>query len=550
MTDGSKNEITKHNDELINAEIVDSRPYEFTNHIIAEDQETKYKNNAIDSINQQFIRNVEYIHCLTMQYANSLGIVFWQKNNGSSIYFRNKPFSKEEKIRSDDDFYTLLGHIKVYNTVKDACIGDNVYILVKSLLYKVHDDVFAPFTSYEFYRQDNVNYRNTFKYTYLLSKMHRKREKQLLLGITPPVVDQRLIFYYQDPSRCIPNLQFGLIMQPQPQYIQSPSIQEQIQKSIIENFIRFISQDDNQFNYIMNWLAQFFQTLNKSNTALVLIGDTEVTDILVNKIIRPIFASKKEYFSTINDDTLKKTNETIIKDKIFYHIGELSTANAKDRRTSRLVMDILKSNSIFPADALENNETYIYGQLLITSNKDTPYPFLKDSYSHCTVFKVKYLDTVLKKLAMNRLDFEEMIQNDLNNFSNILAQHQIDRRHYAIAETAEKDALPSMKNGILRTRELEAQIEFFTQKIREKNLAYFENVKKEDSALYKELEYNFKEDMIAQPLLSDYFNLIYGDIIFSENSYLLEILKEKAEMFKKAPDDKSKCNGKKRYKIV
>ena len=48
---------------------------------------------------------------------------------------------------------------------------------------------------------------------------------------------------------------------------------------------------------------------------------------------------------------------------------------------------------------------------------------------------------------------------------------------------------------------------------------------------------------------NDYFNIVNEDIIFEENSYFLDILKQKYEMFKATPDDKSKYNGKKRYKI-
>jgi hypothetical protein len=67
--------------------------------------------------------------------------------------------------------------------------------------------------------------------------------------------------------------------------------------------------------------------------------------------------------------------------------------------------------------------------------------------------------------------------------------------------------------------------------------------------MHDELVHNFSEHMIAQPSLSEYFNLIYEDIIFSENAHLLEVLKDKSEMFNRAPDDKSKYNGKKRYVI-
>ena len=538
------------------------------NSIKERNEAIRYQNYLKDFEYNQFIQNVKNIHNDTMNYAALFGIYIWKSYTGSTRYYRINPFSKREKIATNDDLRSLFKiHIKIYDSIEEVQIYDNTLILVNGLLSSNKYDAFYPYINFEFFIQNNINYRNTFQYTYFLEKRFTIMQKQQLEGEINQLLLKQQQSYPTFQSSYFQNQQ----MQPQfqqptqIQYIQPPSIQEQIQqldqqlgslhvqlqiqKSIIEDFIRFSSQDDNQFNYIMNWLAYFFQTLNKSNIALVLIGDTEVTDILVSKIIRPIFAAKKEYFSSINDDTLKKTNETIIKDKIFYHIDELSTTNTKDRRTGKLVLEILKSNPISSEYALENNETYIYGQLLITSSKDTPYPFLKDIYSRCTVFKAKHLDTVLKKLTMDRIDFEDMVQNDLNNFSNILAQYSIHNDYFNVIPTDEKNALPTMKNGILKTPRLNNKVQQFIDKIRVKNLSYFENVKKEDPVLYEELEHNFSEDMIAQRLLSNYFNLIYDDIIFSENSYLLEILKEKSEMFNKAPDDKSKYNGKKRYKV-
>ena len=55
--------------------------------------------------------------------------------------------------------------------------------------------------------------------------------------------------------------------------------------------------------------------------------------------------------------------------------------------------------------------------------------------------------------------------------------------------------------------------------------------------------------MIAQPLLSTYFNLVYEDAIFTDNMYFLDILKQQNTMFIQPPNDQSKYNNKKRFKI-
>lgn len=308
-------------------------------------------------------------------------------------------------------------------------------------------------------------------------------------------------------------------------------------------------QNEEQFNFIMQWLANFFKNLSSSKICLVLIGDDETTNTFIYDIIKPIFAYRNKYVSIINDESLKNTNASIIRDKIFYHISNISTANAKDKRTSNLVLEILSSKYKTAYDAWENDESFINGELIVTSSKDTPYPFLKDSYTRCVVFKVKHLDTILKKMNMDRILLKESIFENLDNFANILATYPLGKSYHKIINTEEKAILPTMKNGILITATLNEQIDQFINAIRSNTLDLFEKIEKEDSDLYKEFQYNFQNKMIAQPLLSTYFNIIFDEIIFSENSIFLEILKEKATMFKQTPNDKSKYNGKKRYKI-
>ena len=106
-----------------------------------------------------------------------------------------------------------------------------------------------------------------------------------------------------------------------------------------------------------------------------------------------------------------------------------------------------------------------------------------------------------------------------------------------------------MKNGVLRTPDLENQIYHFIQEVRRKHIPYFGNIEYKDREMFHELCHNFNENMIAQPLLSEYFHIVIGNKIFPDNGTFLEILKEKAEMFQNTPDDKSKYQGKKRYRI-
>ena len=153
---------------------------------------------------------------------------------------------------------------------------------------------------------------------------------------------------------------------------------------------------------------------------------------------------------------------------------------------------------------------------------------------------------------MDKISLIENIQNDLFNFSRVLASFNFsDIREdvYKLQQKEEYKNLRNMSNGIIYTNDLNKKIREFVVAIQYKNINFFNQLSKENKELYDELLHNFEENMIAQPLLSEYFNIINQDIIFEENSYLLDILKQEYEMFKITPDDKSKYNGKKRYKI-
>lgn len=452
-----------------------------------------YKNNNI--IKNEHNKAISY---LRINYS----IKIWKKSVENTYYYRINPFSKKIKITTNDEFLKLIDEdIKVYENIKDVYLEKDVLILVKSLIEDIKDEVFYPHNDREFFKLKNVEYRNTFQN----SKFLGNRE-----------------FMWEEKNV------------------------KSIKKYIYNMFF-----NENEADYLIDWLSFYSKTFDKSSNAIVLIGDKETTDILINQIIRPIFAYKREYFGCINNETLKKSNESILKDKIFYHIDELSKENIGNKKTSKLVLDILKRNKFTCEKAIELEEDYIYGQLIVTSSKENPYPLLKDSYSRCSVFKVKSLENILEYMELDRFMLEEIISCDLYNFSNILFYRNVKwyKEQYfpsKVFETEEKNALPNMKNGVLRTKDLEEKIEEFIKNIKNKNVPYFIFIR---DKLFEELRKNFEEDMIAQPLLSTYFNDIYKNRFFVDNNSFLDILKIKDEMFRKTPTDKSKSNGKKRYKI-
>ena len=465
----------------------------------------------------RFFKDVNYLHTNAIRYLREKNIEIWKSENGNSIYYRLDSYGTRIKCTSDEDILKLFNRyqIKVYEKIEDVVI-DDFPILVKNLIQSIRDDVFYPLRNREFFSIENVEYRNLFKSTIYTPFRYYSRLNDTNL--------------------------------------------EPIKNATIETFIEYLVEDNDSLIILIQVLINFHKEKLKSNYAFVLIGDENSTNILMDEIIKPLFASKDEYFSTIDDELLeKKSDAKIIEDKIFYHVKNLSESNLRSKRVSKLIFDIIRPNKITPENAILNNESYVWGELFITSSKNNPYPALEDIYSKCIVIKVKNLKIILKKMNIDKISLIENIQSDLFNFSHLLNSLYIeedlfyffDIREdvYKLQQKEEYKNLRNMSNGIIYTNHLNIKIREFVIAIQNKNINFFNQLSKENKELYHELVNNFEENMIAQPLLSEYFNIVNQDIIFEENSYLLDFLKQEYEMFKITPDDKSKYNEKKRYQI-
>jgi len=474
---------------------------------------TNMKKQTMNSLLKNNIFNLSTVHNNIYKKIRLQGVYICKDINNFYLHYILMPFEamqRTNKSQLADYLSELLEEkINIYESTADIKDPNSDYLLI-SLFPIIKEEIFNPLIDKEFIPvncklSNNVKYKNTFQYTSFL-KLRNKRPFNIFVDIT---------------------------------------------KFIIVDFIRYLSQNEEQFNYIMNWLAVFFQTLNKSSMALVLIGDKETTDIFIKNIIEPIFAYKKEYITILNAYTLKESDEFLVKNKIFYHIDvdELTNSNIQDKRVSKLIRQMLKSNDNI-METPESRNTYS-GETIITSSSKSPFPFLEDSFSRCSVFRVKNIKTILKQFKMDYWELEQSIKKELFNFSNILAQYQTNQQDCNIAITDEKNILNKMKKGILLTPNLEEKIHYFINAIKNKNTSYFKPLEQEENEnLYKELVENFDNDnAIYQPLLSTYFNTIYEDIIFPDNADFIDILKERECLFNQTPDDKFKANNKKRYKI-
>lgn len=167
--------------------------------------------------------------------------------------------------------------------------------------------------------------------------------------------------------------------------------------------------------FLASRLGKFFKHLNTSN-AIVLIGNKEVSeDILVNKIVKPIFSSK--FYIKITDEVLKTVSiEDILKYKLIYHIDYIPTDLHLKEKLKDILIAILVNKSI----ETKNNIIPIHGQVIFTLDKENI--FLKDYLSLSDVFFVDSLENIMKHINVkDKISFYKNLYDGLDLFSQELS---------------------------------------------------------------------------------------------------------------------------------
>ena len=88
--------------------------------------------------------------------------------------------------------------------------------------------------------------------------------------------------------------------------------------------LHLLNHDYQRVQWVINWLAYFFQGLKKSQVALVLIGIQGTgKNIFFNQIIRPLFG--EAFTRTINDKSLNtKYKAKMVEKVLFLNLDEIS----------------------------------------------------------------------------------------------------------------------------------------------------------------------------------------------------------------------------------
>jgi len=317
---------------------------------------------------------------------------------------------------------------------------------------------------------------------------------------------------------------------------------EYVEPRAILSLIKHLAKDNEEhYRYILNWLAYFFTGLKKSQVALVLRGNQGAgKGVLFENIIKPLFGAK--YCIQVNDKTLN-TNFLggIVENKLFFNLDEISHNVAGNKNIKNFLKALVTNKSITAEKKNINmdNETRIYGQVLITSNE--PYILeIETSDRRYTVFSTGDGLTKVSYLGYGSYsNLAKQIKSELEDFSLYLKSYKVDEALANTAlDTADKRALVNATND---------KFKLFVNAIEKKDIEFFSELEDNSRNLYSILIEDFSKDRIQKENLTNYFNNLFDEDIKAKA--LIQRLRAVSPVIF---DDTnvSKSNGKRFYRII
>ena len=443
---------------------------------------------------------------LGLNILNIRGISIYLDKKGYINYrlSRNEPYISTKDYKSlENIFLNITGEGTDLSAFKDKNKSSNEYYLGEKLkiipedLKLVTEEIFDPFSKEEFISQNNGTYKlNKFKPSaYML--VDSELNKELKFNLEHSAI-AKLIFH-------------------------------------------LVNCNNYKRDWIINWLAYFFQRLKKSQVALVLLGEQGAgKGIFFNEVIKPLFG--EDFVKTINDKSLNTNYKgSLVENTLFFNLDEISAKNSSS--SVKNFLKALVTNASITAEKKFKNlkkEIKIYGQIIVTSNElyaleiepsDRRFTVFSTSgnLSHCNFLDYGDYESLLNA-----------IKNELELFAIYLKNYPIDEKNANTAlNTTEKDELIrqyQMKQykEMLKLQpkqpkltKLQQNIIEFAEAIRFRNWNFFNIIVDEDklqlkNEIFSDLQHNvFRVDNLLPA-----FKALYGNRSFSTNSELLRELQK------------------------
>ncbi|MDN5096862.1 primase-helicase family protein [Aliarcobacter butzleri] len=308
-----------------------------------------------------------------------------------------------------------------------------------------------------------------------------------------------------------------------------------LENSVIYRLIlHLVNYDIKRANWIINWLAYFFQELKKSQVALVLLGEQGAgKGIFFNEVIKPLFG--EEFVKTINDKSLNTNYKgSLVENTLFFNLDEIS-ANKSQKNSIKNFLKALVTNGTITAEKKYKNmdkEIPIFGQVLITSNELYALE-IELSDRRFTVFNTGGNLAHCNFLGFGSYEaLSNAIKSELKSFAIYLKNYNVDEEMANTAlNTIEKNNLMQQYQisnyKPIKITKLEKNIFEFSEAIRFRNWNLFNTIVDENKLqLKQEIFWDLQHNIFRVENLLPAFKVLYGGRNFSTNSELLRELQK------------------------
>jgi hypothetical protein len=308
---------------------------------------------------------------------------------------------------------------------------------------------------------------------------------------------------------------------------------------LVEHLVNY----DSQRNwYFLNWLAAFFQTLNKSQVSILFKGVQGAGKGTFFKIIRLLFG--EDYCKEINGDSLKSNYlGGAIENTLFINFDEISYSTIGKSSFNSFLKALITNDSI---TAEKKNvdlvrPTKLYAQTILFSNDEHPIE-IEASDRRFTVFTTGCnLDKTNYLGYGSYQHLEDAIRDELEDFAIFLKSFNVNFEQANTAlSTPEKVAMINMTANTLRD---------FVNAIIMKNFAYFQYLQNINIALFNIFTMDLQNNVIRQKYLIKVYKILYPlDKTICTSKTLIKHL-EMIDPFLFGEPNLHKSNGEKFYRL-
>lgn len=386
----------------------------------------------------------------------------------------------------------LSQQVKIETTKSfDETKGDENIIHLSELLL-VEDEVFSIEEMQEFYKKDGCWYLNTFK-----------------------------------PSK----------------YLMLPKKQYKEPNTILDLIYHLVNYDRQRFWYILNWLASFFQTLEKSQVSILFKGEQGAGKGTLFKIIQRLLGEK--YCKEINGDSLKSNYlGSFIEDTLFINFDEISYQTIGKNSFNSFLKALITNDSITAEKKNQDIEkpTKVYAQTILFSNAEHPIE-IEPSDRRFTVF-----NTGRNLRNTNFLNYgsytklESVIMEELEDFALYLKWFRVDfEQANMVFWTIEKSDMMYKSQDSLYA---------FADAIKYIKIEYFYALQRSNITFYNEFIHHLTQYRVKQKHLILAFQMLYPyDRNIKSSKILLKHL-ETIEPYIFGEPNLHKSNGDKYYRLT